>query len=318
MTLADDQRDQPRKIECPRCGYDQRGVVARWTESCPLAGTCSECGLDWQWCDLLSPKLRGTDWFVEHAFRWWQIPYRTFTTLIMALRPWRFWREVRLTDRFRFGAMVAFLVLVLALLAIVLDATHGIAASLHYRQMRAAGAPPPVSHAEFVIRSVALPWSEGTGPAKRWWPLGRRYFWDRAYGSGGTWIRRSVLIAAMSALMPLTFMAIPITRRRAKVRWPHLIRICIYGMPIVGLAIGFAIVQNLSQHWSALRWLVMTNRMSNLVLFVIVPAMLGVWWWHGVSRYLRLPHAPAVTILFGAMAYLGAYVLFVVLEMRAI
>ena len=37
--------EHERTIGCPRCGYDQRGMVESWTLQCPLTGECAECGL---------------------------------------------------------------------------------------------------------------------------------------------------------------------------------------------------------------------------------------------------------------------------------
>ena len=48
------------KTSCPRCGYDLAGVVESWNHaeslSCPLNGTCSECGLGFEWADVFRSK----------------------------------------------------------------------------------------------------------------------------------------------------------------------------------------------------------------------------------------------------------------------
>lgn len=81
---------------CPRCGYDQQGVIDSWTRSCPLRGICSECGLEFAWRDLLDPRFKIKPWFFEHALR---RHVRSFMyTLWRAVRPWSFWRWVRLED----------------------------------------------------------------------------------------------------------------------------------------------------------------------------------------------------------------------------
>jgi hypothetical protein len=88
---------------CPRCGYDLQGLVATWHTqgpdtsgaSCPTAGTCSECGLLFEWRLALSPHLANVPWFVEcqHAMR---LAYSTMRTSIRALFPFVFWRHVAL------------------------------------------------------------------------------------------------------------------------------------------------------------------------------------------------------------------------------
>jgi hypothetical protein len=56
-------------LRCPRCGYDQSGVVARWQagESCPLASPCSECGFEIIWRNVFRPTLERVPWLFEHA-----------------------------------------------------------------------------------------------------------------------------------------------------------------------------------------------------------------------------------------------------------
>jgi hypothetical protein len=81
---------------CPRCGYDQRGVIDSWTRSCPLTGICSECGLEFAWRDLLDERFKIKPWFFEHALR--RHVRSFFYTLWRSLRPSSFWRWVRLED----------------------------------------------------------------------------------------------------------------------------------------------------------------------------------------------------------------------------
>ncbi|MFO0856821.1 MAG: hypothetical protein U0640_05615 [Phycisphaerales bacterium] len=75
-------------VVCPRCGYDLRGQVDTWRvplatqadvvrfesgevlesevgAKCPVEGTCSECGLGFEWKYVFRPELAGPGWFVE-------------------------------------------------------------------------------------------------------------------------------------------------------------------------------------------------------------------------------------------------------------
>lgn len=54
---------------CPRCGYDQSGIVATWGDRCPLRGRCSECGLDFWWRQVMPEQVLGPAWSVEHGER---------------------------------------------------------------------------------------------------------------------------------------------------------------------------------------------------------------------------------------------------------
>ena len=46
---------KPSALHCPRCGYDLGGVVAIFRDSCPLEGTCSECGMALRWGEVSCP-----------------------------------------------------------------------------------------------------------------------------------------------------------------------------------------------------------------------------------------------------------------------
>ncbi len=83
--------NQPR---CARCGYDFIGDVESWKESCPVAGVCSECGLGFEWADVLRADRQRLGWLYEHAEHWWDVR-RAWGTVIRALFPWQFWKKVQ-------------------------------------------------------------------------------------------------------------------------------------------------------------------------------------------------------------------------------
>jgi hypothetical protein len=99
---------------CPRCGYDQRGEIVRWESACPMDGRCTECGLTFEWGDVLSMKRGRLPWCIEHVERR-AIPRGTVNTLVKSLRPWRFWRQLRLSHimRLRRLALYVFLILIM-------------------------------------------------------------------------------------------------------------------------------------------------------------------------------------------------------------
>ncbi|MFO0835477.1 MAG: hypothetical protein U0638_10930 [Phycisphaerales bacterium] len=78
---------------CPRCGYDLSGLAASWRDSCPVTGTCSECGHSYQWGDLYFPLRHAPEWSFEHSPKpafalvasWWR-----------ALRPRSFWSRMQM------------------------------------------------------------------------------------------------------------------------------------------------------------------------------------------------------------------------------
>jgi hypothetical protein len=137
-TLVDGHDEESVKAasQCPRCGYDQRGVVATWVESCPLRGVCTECGLAFAWTDLMNEELAALPWCVEYAPRG-RFVAATARTLGASCLPWRFWRRLTMAQRVRPGRIAAY-VLVLCLLPLALIAVmQATAAVLVYRQTEA-------------------------------------------------------------------------------------------------------------------------------------------------------------------------------------
>lgn len=50
--------------KCPRCGYDLRGTIATWMQQCPLEGQCTECGLRFEWRELMSVRFLMPRWCI--------------------------------------------------------------------------------------------------------------------------------------------------------------------------------------------------------------------------------------------------------------
>ncbi|MCH8509668.1 MAG: hypothetical protein LAT64_12975, partial [Phycisphaerales bacterium] len=84
---------------CPRCGYDQSGEVAAWTDRCPVAGTCPECGTEFRWADLFDPARQDFPWLVEHTRSVRRRARRTVPTLVCLALPWVFWSRVNVHAR---------------------------------------------------------------------------------------------------------------------------------------------------------------------------------------------------------------------------
>jgi len=147
------------KARCPRCGYDQRGVAESWADACPLMGTCSECGLEFEWAELLSPKIRPPRWCVEYG-RWWAAPWRTVLTLGIALWPPAFWRLLKMTQIFRPKRVAAYLLVPFLALYVAIALSQGWAA---HRQLsailRGAGSSTSTHPGWAVAQAVVLPFS---------------------------------------------------------------------------------------------------------------------------------------------------------------
>src|SRR6185436_19805230 len=93
--------------ECPRCGYDQSGMVAAWKDRCPLTGMCSECGLVFAWREVLSPSFLGPRWSFEHGLR--PSSLRWLSTLWRALVPGAMWRWLGMGHVVKRGRLLRFI-----------------------------------------------------------------------------------------------------------------------------------------------------------------------------------------------------------------
>ena len=102
----------PGPCLCPRCGYNQSGIVATWTEACPLEGVCSKCGSAFAWHDAFHPPELMSPRHVEHCPRRKIVSaaWRTWTWTIL---PWKFWQRVGLQNELRPKRLLAWFLIVI-------------------------------------------------------------------------------------------------------------------------------------------------------------------------------------------------------------
>lgn len=112
---------------CPRCAYDLTGHVAAWRAQCPTRGQCSECGLEFNWGDVLNAAMRDLPWLYEHAPHWWSLR-RAWGTAFRALFPWSLWGHLELHHRVRPSRLLLWLPLIAVSLYLI--AASVVAASL--------------------------------------------------------------------------------------------------------------------------------------------------------------------------------------------
>jgi hypothetical protein len=286
---------------CPRCGYDQSGAIAAWERSeppaCPLEGVCSECGLEFAWRDVLNPRFHDLARFFERARN--RLVAAFFTTWLRALRPRRFWSWIRMEHPTRAGRMALVVAIGVALVAAI--AAAFVAAITPWLELMARFLPPR--------------YYQTTGWSDIFWNSrlvgGDLYFTKRGNGDPAPW----VVIAVGAALcMPLAFVLLPVTLRRARVRRGHIVRVWAYGLiwlPLVlaAPALVFALVPmgvmlDVRLHGAGY-WCrglgVWLYRFSSLPGLACAAAWIFLWWKAAAGRYMRLPR-PA--LIAGAMLLL--------------
>jgi hypothetical protein len=275
----------PLPVQCPRCAYDLSGQIATFTESCPLEGTCSECGLHFRWQELLDPNLAGPEWSFEHVRR--GLIGRYFATLARVLMPARAWRGLTLTTMVHRGRLVLFMLATITLTQITLALVIMGSRSLN---PTTAGIIKHNWH-----RYLAWPYGEG----RMFSPLDGMPF--------GTPL---MLITVTTTLaMPLSLLLLGETLSRHSVRNAHLLRgVCYSTVVAAAWLIATTICKNILRHTSGYSLLEgMTRHGATMpVLGLIYAALLGGWWWVFVARYLRVADAVLVTVVMMGVAYLGA------------
>ncbi len=291
--------DQPERPACPRCGYDQTGVVDSWRESCPLAGVCSECGLEFPWCEVLNPLLNRLPWLFEHArgpgVRAW------VATGARALYPVRFWTRLRLTHTVRVRRLLVFAA------SLVLIAHLSISGLTAWRAYAAAVASRPPVWTRFVpgtgmvrtrppapTQSDVVSTFGGQIGLLVAWPYGRRAlipppsatpgpFWTGVYFEPvlGLWL---VGLSVFTFAVPPGFLALGETFRRCRVRFVHLLRGAVYSLVGPAATVALAVVPS-----------GMGEGIATLLSGVCV-VWLAVFWLVFVTEYLRLTHGVWVVV----------------------
>jgi hypothetical protein len=275
---------------CPRCGYDLSGTCDSWTTQCPIAGVCTECGLDLLWMEVLDPIRAVPPWFFEHARRGWLVTL--VRTIACSLRPWRFWNAVRMVYAVRFGRLlvVVLLSLLLSHFIVGLQAYILTVRSLAGSAFRAPGSTP------WLDSAVQLLWPSSVRPGVAE---------DPRLGTS-PWFFVALI---MWAAMPFTFLVMPVTLRRCRVRFGHLVRISAYSTTFLpAVLFGFAALTAFGR-LGALGWGSTPGLYDLLVTaFGALPLAAGgclaLVWWHAARSYLKLPHATGVVAAMLAVAFL--------------
>lgn len=378
LVSQDNLTELVAKAACPRCGYDLRGAIDTWTDSCPLINTCSECGLEFNWSEILRPEKYEPLWCVEFRKAGW-FPLSALKTILMSFRPWRFWHELKMSHDIHWRRIRVYLVLlVLPIVSLyVLEQgafavrtwqiinqmtaaypqqaaatvamnqrmlanaeASGTASEEYLNQLRrsirvlqtASTQTPVINHSllQAIVEAVFMPlaplssgsisytWGLQSYPAPRdihafvlnmplsaiGGPPVSYYYLERL-------VKLPLLILPLFIGIPLGFLLLPMSRRRAKVRWRHIGRVTMYSLflPIVIVyPVSILIVLALTvPGMERLGWQ-LNLLLTNTVLWMALLA----WWIFAIRNYLKIPHgwfvAPILAFLTVLLiALIGAY-----------
>jgi hypothetical protein len=294
--------DPPVSATCPRCGYDQSGAIATWTDRCPLLGLCPECGLDFEWSRIIRKTRDSLAWSFEHAPRpdgeEIRASLHAFSrTLALSLTPWRLWRRMRMeypTHPARLGIFLLLALIVVTCSLILLRDAITIA-DFRWKYMAAStlawnrwNSTPLFS--QLIIFGHA---PRGMVPAAPWWIM-----W---------WL-----------LIPPLFFLLPNSLRRSRVRKAHLARIFLYSLVLLPIALAVLQLPRVALIFASI-WNHATLAQQSIiwgsvpVLQVLFFASTLTFLWSRACRdYLKLPNSLAIGVALNIIAFLitlGVYVL---------
>ena len=318
---------------CPRCGYDLRGTIETWKHECPINGICTECGLEFEWGELLCNRRNMPRWCVEYG-RWWSIPITAVkTVLVLFFRPRKFWHDLKMVHKPRAGRILALALPVLLLLYLAFALSVGHRTYKQFKKLNQDYISTPFHPEAYGIYAIINPFSNYQFTYTRTTVLTtltqtttspRRYanwiaknlrpslFWKEVsqqirnpqFTPFRGRMRMSVVIVQglmLVALCPLAFMVLPQSLRKAKVRWQHLARVALYSSLIIVPPLGLYMRNGnggWNFHWWLPQWLVPCSLIYMLTGLII-------WWSLAAKHYLKLPHAWGVGVSMVVLAYAG-------------
>ena len=289
---------------CPRCAYDVSGVMATWTASCPLEGTCSECGYEYQWAEVLGPMRRVPAWFFETVRK--RLVRSAISTSVRTLTPWRFWKRVPLhaprSSLRLFVLMAAWLTIAytMGIIAISLESPYGwgMLTSLFVRH----GTGPPAVATQPLGQSAHFFLQVFRGGA--YWPL----------GLGVTSLPRRAEVAIewlflATLLTPACLLGFRRSLMAERVRPIHLVRAGAYSSVAFLVALSswflcFGVIVT----WGHCAVVSIQPWVGTLLLraMLLWPAASVLWWWCACAMYLGIRHAFWVALAMQLTAVLAA------------
>jgi hypothetical protein len=299
------------EITCPRCGFELRGLIESWQETCPLEGRCGECGFRFPWSELFSQRAYMPDWCVEFAPPRW-FPAAGAATLGMVFLPWKLWSSIRLTFPLKARRLAAYAML-LGLVCYVLFVTANGVAMHDYWRCCFTGTSvmtSTMSLGDSVTRMVLVPFSDE--------PMGQVVTASRTLPFSSPrqllswWAGASALLLNGMFIVvfgPCVLAALVSTRRRAGVRAVHLVRIGAYSLSWAVVLWGIGLTITLASLHAGMFtrpvWMTWADRSATALVWA-VPAFVFLWWEAAIRLYLRMRQswliAAVVTVVAGGGA----------------
>ena len=291
-------------VQCPRCGYDLHGLIETWKHECPITGVCSECGLEFEWGELLNPARNVPAWCLEYAQGVCGGMICAVRTLGMMLRPWRFWRELKMIHQPRWRPFVRMHVCLLVGVYFVFLVALGLAVATDW--MWTITFSPSVTRWELVGRTMLFPLSSKSPGV--WGTFNQPINSPLDYSMmlftflKDMWLIEIVYMGYL-LLCAVGFLALPQSRRIAKVKWIHVHRICAYSTFQYWLLIYTIILFGGSEADTEIMSVVRVLLLSLVIGLFVFPIL---WWSLAASRYLKMRHPWGIGLALCVLAFLCA------------
>lgn len=274
---------------CPRCGYDLSGTAAAFTEQCPMQGTCSECGHEFRWTEVLSPHLTTLPGFIEHTRTLRDFIHAAVTTLFWLIRPRVFWSRLTLDHRINFSRpIIAAFALHTAFQLLQACASYAIFIiylAVNHRALT--DAPSFFDQAMWPLVHTAAP---GT-PAQ---------FWGLTFPIADRW-PYYVALLAFALTWPLGLLTLFATRWVTTLRPAHVLRAANYGVLALLAPTLFMYFTRIAQAADGLCQILFPPLhsyqqnpsslvISNQFLFVATFIWVALWWYHAINTGWHVKH----------------------------
>lgn len=264
-------------VRCARCDYDLRSLA---TPHCP------ECGLTFNWHDVLSSSARKSDFLFEH--HWSVKPFRSwFGSVWHALRPVKFWKQVSIHDRLAPGPLWFLLLTSVLWWHGLFYGSAWVLGTIIQKASWYAIGPYPGAVVQTVQSSLfALAGSVG---------MNLTNIAQGAFGFDGLMVSGILILILLVTLVVIC--CLRQTLQRCKVRAVQILRVFAYAAAPFFIATAAmmiaAVVVAVVCRRIALSW----APMLPLLMAAGPVALLGIYVGAGLKHYLRLPRAYVTVII---------------------
>lgn len=260
------------------------------------------------WRELIGTRKPLPRWSVEQGVRF-HLPWTALQTIVMAHRPGTFWRSIKPWHDIRPARLLFFILAMLAASYLVFAMLQAGLAARQVWDSPPAFAPQTTNAAIVFLRVLINPFSSQS-PGTTAYPFGTypisppveyiSHYWS-------TGLTLSIGLLVVQVLCAMGFAVLPQSRRKAKVKWSHIMRITLYGT-----AIPFVLFMLFAMQVLAMVILVDAGYLGmnfvgvfiGLYLLAVLPWLVA-WWSFATGRYLQMNHPWGVGMAVVVMAILA-------------